>query len=90
MTEALTALKPFLSKVSEHQALTFDEACQAFEIIMSGGATQSQIAGFLVALRMRGETVDEITAAVKVIRSKAIPIQAPANAMDIVDQRISS
>jgi anthranilate phosphoribosyltransferase len=84
MSDALIQLKPFLAKVSGHEALTFDEACAAFEIIMSGQATPSQIAGFLVALSMRGETVNEISAAVKVIRAKALPIQAPAEAMDIV------
>lgn len=84
MSDAKTALIPFLKKVSDKQVLGFDEACQAFEIIMSGGATPAQIAGFLVALRMRGESIDEISAAVKVIRSKALPISAPANAMDIV------
>ncbi|PCJ40878.1 MAG: anthranilate phosphoribosyltransferase [SAR86 cluster bacterium] len=84
MTDTPTALKPFITKVSEKQVLSFDEACEAFEIVMSGGATPVQIAGFLVALRMRGETVDELSAAVKVIRAKALPIQAPAGAMDIV------
>ena len=84
MTDALTALKPFITKVSEKQILSFDEACEAFEIVMSGGATSAQIAGFLVALRMRGENVDELSAAVKVVRAKALPIKAPANAMDIV------
>lgn len=77
-------LQPLLAKVAEHKSLSFTEACDAFEIIMSGRASESQIAGFLVALRMRGETVDEINAAVQVIRAKAIPIQAPANAIDIV------
>tara|TARA_R110000824_G_scaffold7892_4_gene35825 strand:+ start:48784 stop:49809 length:1026 start_codon:yes stop_codon:yes gene_type:complete len=84
MTETLNALKPFIAKVTEHEVLSFDEACEAFEIIMSGGATPAQIAGFLVALRMRGENVDELSAAVKIIRAKAIPIKAPAMAMDIV------
>ncbi|MDG2090644.1 MAG: anthranilate phosphoribosyltransferase [Gammaproteobacteria bacterium] len=84
MTDALTALKPFITKVSEKQVLSFDEASEAFEIVMSGGATPAQIAGFLVALRMRGENVDELSAAVKVIRAKALAIKAPANAMDIV------
>ncbi len=79
-----TALKPFIAKVTENQVLSFDEACEAFEIVMSGGATPAQIAGFLVALRMRGENVDELSAAVKVIRSKALAIKAPAGAMDIV------
>ena len=84
MTDALTALKPFIAQVSAKQVLSFDEAYEAFEIIMSGGATPAQIAGFLVALRMRGENVDELSAAVRVIRAKALAIKAPANAMDIV------
>ncbi len=84
MTEIPSALKPFIAKVSEGDTLSFEEASEAFEIIMSGGATPAQIAGFLVALRMRGEDVSEISAAVKVIRAKALPIKAPADAMDIV------
>lgn len=84
MTEEQTALKPFIEKVSSGQVLNFKEASVAFEIIMSGGATAAQIAGFLVALRMRGENVDELSAAVNVIRAKALAINAPSNAMDIV------
>ncbi len=84
MTDALTELKPYLAKVTDGDVLSFDEARAAFDVIMSGRATQAQIAGFLVALRMRGEDVDEISAAVDVIRSKALAIQAPEGAMDIV------
>ena len=84
MSDALTDLKPYLAKVSDAKVLTFDEAREAFEIIMSGRATSAQIAGFLVALRMRGEQVDEISAAVDVIRSKALSVNAPEGAMDIV------
>lgn len=84
MTETPDALKPFIAKVTEQQVLSFDEACEAFDIIMSGGATAAQIAGFLVALRMRGENVDEISAAATIIRSKAVSVKAPDNAMDIV------
>ena len=84
MSEAKSGLIPYLRKVSEKQALNLEEAREAFEMIMSGGATPSQIAGFLMALRMRGESVDEITAAVEVIRSKALPVTAPDDAMDIV------
>ena len=84
MSEALTELKPYLGKVADAQVLSFEDARQAFEIIMSGRATPAQIAGFLVALRMRGENVDEISAAVDVIRSKALAVRSPADAMDIV------
>ncbi len=84
MSDALIDLKPYLAKVADAKVLTFGEAREAFEIIMSGRATPAQIAGFLVALRMRGEQVDEISAAVDVIRSKALSVNAPEGAMDIV------
>ena len=84
MTEALTDLKPYLASVADGRALSFEEAKAAFDIIMSGNATPAQTAGFLVALRMRGEQVDEISAAVDVIRARALPVQAPDGAMDIV------
>lgn len=84
MSDALTELKPFLASVSDGKVLSFDDARAAFECIMSGRATPAQIAGFLVALRMRGEHVDEISGAVDVIRSKALAINAPEGAIDIV------
>ena len=64
--------------------LSAGEAREAFDTIMSGDATPSQTGGFLVALRMRGETVEEIAAAAAVMREKATPVSAPAGAMDIV------
>ncbi len=84
MTDSPTALKPYLAKVADRKDLNFDEAIAAFDIIMSGQATPAQIAGFLMALRLKGESVDEISGAVKVIRSKAVSVQAPPGAMDIV------
>lgn len=84
MTDMPSALKPFLARIADGKALSFEEAGQAFEIIMSGGATPAQIAGFLMALRLRGETVDEISAAVRVIRGKARHLTPPEGAMDIV------
>ena len=57
--------KPFIAKVASGSALTFDEARAAFDIVMSGEATPAQIGGFLMAMRVRGETVDEIAAAAK-------------------------
>ena len=84
MTDALTELKPYLADVAEGKVLSFDEARSAFDIIMSGKATPAQIAGFLVALRMRGEHVSEISAAVDVICAKALPVSAPEGALDIV------
>lgn len=82
MTEPLNDLKPILAKVGGGAQLSASEAEAAFEIIMSGSATPSQIGGFLMALRVRGETVTEITAAAKTMRAKALHIPAPDGAMD--------
>jgi anthranilate phosphoribosyltransferase len=83
-TETPTALKPILNIVADGKSLNATEAEAAFNIIMSGEATTAQIAGFLMALRVRGETVDEITGAVKIMREKALKVEAPENAIDIV------
>ncbi|BCH62846.1 anthranilate phosphoribosyltransferase [Agrobacterium vitis] len=80
----MNGLKPFIAKVASGQALTRDEAADAFNILMSGEATPAQIGGFLIALRMRGETVPEIVGAVTVMRQKMLPVIAPADAIDIV------
>ncbi|MUZ65918.1 anthranilate phosphoribosyltransferase [Agrobacterium vitis] len=80
----MNGLKPFIAKVASGQALTRDEAADAFNILMSGEATPAQIGGFLIALRMRGETVPEIVGAVTVMRQKMLPVSAPADAIDIV------
>ncbi|MEP3196681.1 MAG: anthranilate phosphoribosyltransferase [Lentilitoribacter sp.] len=80
----MAELKPFIGKVAEGGLLSVDEAREAFNVIMSGDATPSQIGGFLMALRMRGETVDEISGAVAVMREKMLPVKAPSDAIDIV------
>ncbi len=84
MTETPTALKPLLNVVADGAQLSSQQAEEAFNIIMSGDATTAQIAGFLMALRVRGETVDEITGAVKAMRAKMLTIDAPHDAIDIV------
>ena len=81
MTEAL---KPTLAKLAAGERLSADEAEKAFDIIMSGAATEAQIGAFLMALRVRGETVDEITGAVRAMRAKALAVKAPAGAIDVV------
>ena len=78
------ALKPFLTKAADGQALSAEEAEAAFGVIMSGEATTAQIAGLLMALRVRGETVDEITGAVRAMRAKMLPVTAPQGAIDLV------
>ncbi len=77
-------MKPVLNKVAAGEALSADEAEAAFGIIMSGEATPAQIAGLLMALRVRGETVGEITGAVRTMRAKMDTIKAPDGAMDVV------
>jgi anthranilate phosphoribosyltransferase len=77
------ALKPLIGKAADGP-LTRDEAQQAFDIIMEGQATPAQTGGLLMALRTRGETVDEYAAAAAVMRAKCKPVKAPAGAMDIV------
>jgi anthranilate phosphoribosyltransferase len=76
--------KSHIAKVANGTPLSFEEAREAFSIMMSGEATPSQIGGFLMALRTRGETVDEISGAVATMRAKMLPVRAPANAIDIV------
>ncbi len=77
------ALKPLIAAACT-RPLTPEEARAAFEILFNGDATPSQIGGFLMALRTRGETVDEYAAAAAVMRARCLPVRAPAGAMDIV------
>lgn len=77
------ALKPLISKALEGP-LTPDQAVSAFEILMSGEASEAQIGGFLMVLRHRAETIDEIAAAASVMRDKCQSVNAPEGAMDIV------
>jgi anthranilate phosphoribosyltransferase len=77
-------LKSFIAKVAAGEPLNREDARKAFGVMMSGDATPSQIGGFLMALRVRGESVDEIYGAVSVMREKMLPVKAPADAVDIV------
>ncbi len=77
------ALKSLIGKAADGP-LTRAEAEQAFAIIMSGEATMAQIGGLLMALRTRGEAVDEIVGAAAAMRAKAAVVQAPDGAMDVV------
>ncbi len=78
------ALKPFIAQAATGQPLSREQAREAFEVMMSGEASEAQIGGLLMALRVRGETVEEITGAVEVMRAKMTPVEAPADAIDIV------
>src|SRR5215831_4395445 len=76
--------KALIAKVATGASLTREEAAQAFDLMMSGEATPSQMGGLLMALRVRGETVDEITGAVAAMRAKMLRVNAPPDAIDVV------
>ncbi len=69
-------LKTHIQKVAAGTSLTEAEAADAFQAIMSGEATPSQIGGFLMALRVRGETVEEITGAARIMRAKVARVKS--------------
>ncbi|MCX8280670.1 anthranilate phosphoribosyltransferase [Phyllobacterium sp. 0TCS1.6C] len=80
----MAELKRFIGIAASGRALSQDEAVQAFDIMMSGEATPAQIGGLLMALRVRGENIDEITGAVSAMRSKMLPVNIGVDAIDIV------
>jgi anthranilate phosphoribosyltransferase len=87
MSEAATAaekFRPHFETVAGGASLSEEEAASAFDAIMEGGVPEMLLAGFLVALRARGETVDEIAGAVRAMRGKMRRIKAPAGAIDVV------
>lgn len=83
MSSASSELQSFIARVADGARLGEDDAAAAFEVIMSGEATPSQIGGFLMSLRTRGETVEEITGAARIMREKALFIEPPPGAIDV-------
>jgi len=81
-TAAATALEAALGKVAMGQTLTQLEAAQAFDVIMSGAASDAQVGGLLIGLRVRGETIDEIAGAAHALRQCAVSVKAPDGAID--------
>ncbi|MBI3435515.1 MAG: anthranilate phosphoribosyltransferase [Proteobacteria bacterium] len=77
-------LKALIGKIATGATLAREEAAAAFEMMMSGEATPSQMGAFLMALRLRGETVEEITGAVTAMRAKMLRVEAPPDAIDVV------
>jgi anthranilate phosphoribosyltransferase len=75
-------MKSVLARVAAGETLDEDTAAAAFETIMSGDATPSQMGGLLMAMRVRGETVAEIAGAARAMRAKASMLQAPPGAID--------
>ena len=80
----MSDLKSFIARVADGASLDREETGKAFGILMSGEATPSQIGGLLMAMRVRGETEEEFAGAVDAMRARMLPVDAPANAIDIV------
>jgi anthranilate phosphoribosyltransferase len=78
-------LKPFIAKTINRTDLTADEAHEAMNIIMTGQATPAQIGAYLVALRMKGETIPEITGSVRAMRDNAIKVNLTQNGEPVYD-----
>ena len=76
--------KSLIGQVAGGKTLSVEQAHHAFDIMMSGDATPSQMGAFLMGLRLRGETVAEITGGVMTMRDKMTRLDAPADAIDIV------
>jgi anthranilate phosphoribosyltransferase len=80
----MVEIKGLIGQVASGATLSREAAYQAFESMMSGEVTPSQIGALLMGLRMRGETVDEITGAVTAMRAKMLTVDAPGDAVDVV------
>ena len=79
----MSSLKPTLARLAQGETLSADEAEAAFGVVMAGEATPAQIAGMLMAMRVRRETVPELTGAVRAMRARMSSIEAPADAIDV-------
>ncbi|MDB5614723.1 MAG: trpD [Devosia sp.] len=77
-------IKQALNKIADRKDLTGEEMRSVMRIIMAGDATPSQIGAFLMGMRIKGESVGEIAAAVSILREQMVPVIAPENAIDIV------
>ena len=76
-------IRKAIAQVVERNDLSESEMIEVMDQIMSGGATPAQIASFITALRMKGETVDEITGAARVMRDRALPIRVGKSVLDL-------
>jgi anthranilate phosphoribosyltransferase len=80
----MESFKPYLAKVATGASLSREEARDAFDMLLSGEVTPAQAGGFLMALRVRGEALEEISGAVGAMRGRMLRVNAPADAIDIV------
>jgi anthranilate phosphoribosyltransferase len=76
--------KAVLGAIAAGRSLSSDEIFEAFDHMTAGEATAAQMGAFLMGLRVRGETVEELTGAARLLRSRMLPVRAPADAVDIV------
>lgn len=84
MSGDIEDFRGLLAKVGNGQALGVDEAERAFDIMTSGDATPAQMGAFLMGLKVRGETADELAGGARALRAKVLRVRAPAGAIDIV------
>lgn len=77
-------MNEYIKKIMEGEDLTVEEAAAAMDAIMSGEATESQIGSYLTALRMKGETIAEITGSAKGMRDKCLQFKGEGDLLDIV------
>ena len=80
----MVEIKALIGQIASGAVLSRETAYEAFDSMMSGDVTPAQIGGLLMGLRVRGETVDEITGAVTALRAKMLTVVAPDNAIDVV------
>ena len=80
----MVEIKALIGQIASGATLSREAACEAFDSMMSGEVTPSQIGALLMGLRVRGETVDEITGAVTAMRARMLAVDAPAGAVDVV------
>src|SRR5580692_12338127 len=80
----MESFKPLIGKLAAGAYLSRAEAAAAFDAMLSGEVTPAQMGGFLMGLRVRGESVEEITGAVSAMRAKMLRVEAPPDAVDVV------
>ena len=73
-----------LTQIAEQRPLTREDAARAMSLMLKGETSPEQIAAFLLGLRARGESVEELTGLTESMRAFAVPVAAPAHALDIV------
>src|SRR5258708_17209204 len=78
-------LKPFIARAINRTDLSTEEAQEAMNIIMTGQATPAQIGAYLVALRMKGETVEEITGSARAMKANALKVELADRSTPVYD-----